>query len=466
MAQIDHAVAAIAAFASGTRVEDIPRDVAREATRRIVDTLGCALGGFDSPPAGIAREVVAGEHGRLAASMLGASESTSVEAAAFANTVMARYLDFNDVMRGDIGGGHPSDMIPAVLALAEGAGVSGARAVLGVVVAYQVAGAFGRAPIRDLGWDYGIFGAIGAAAGAAAVLGLDAAQTANAIALAATPAVPLRVTRHGELSMWKAGAAGAAARAALFAVRLAVAGMSGPARFVEGPHGLFEQVTGHIDLDLEPETAGFRVTASEIKRFPCHGNSQAVLSTLLELRQEHGFTAQDVEAVTIGTYHALWLAAAADPEKWDPKTRETADHSLPYLAAVCLREGDVPLSAFSESAIGDRSLRPIMARISISERDELTALGPRAPRSDIEVRARAGSVWRGTTSRRGAAAAAASSDEAVSAKFLSIARHAQVDGPAAASTLASLWDLWDAPAIGEPMRAWANLAVGEPRPEG
>ena len=130
----------------------------------LVDSVGCAAGGFDSEPARLAREIVRGTSAPVAASVAGVPSPVPVELAAFANTTMIRYLDYNDAGRG----GHPSDMFGALLAVAEASGSSGKDLLTAVYVAYEVYECFTDAvSVRDRGWDQGVHCSLGAAAGLA-----------------------------------------------------------------------------------------------------------------------------------------------------------------------------------------------------------------------------------------------------------------------------------------------------------
>src|SRR6188768_117141 len=113
--ETDATLMALADFASNLRYEDLPEEVVHEALRRIIDTLGCGYGGFHTDTAAIARDVAAEHSGPRTAHVLGRGLRSTPEMAAFANAVMVRYLDFNDVNKALRMGGHPSDMIPAIL---------------------------------------------------------------------------------------------------------------------------------------------------------------------------------------------------------------------------------------------------------------------------------------------------------------------------------------------------------------
>src|SRR5207302_122924 len=146
--------------------------------------------------------------------------------------------------------------------------------------------------------------------------------------------LPLGVTRVGELSMWKGCATASATRAAIFAAQLAQQGMTGPAEPFAGRRGLWEQAVGKpVTLEKfggngEP----FRITATTFKFFPSQIHTQGPIGLALELRSQ--VAVSDIVALRIRGYRAAVSSAATEPEKWDPQTRETADHSIPYLEAV------------------------------------------------------------------------------------------------------------------------------------
>jgi 2-methylcitrate dehydratase len=386
---LDNTTAELASFASQLPSADIPADVVIEAKRRIIDTLGCGYGGYTSQPATIAR-ALAGEYtgsGAHAASVLGLGDRSTVDMAAFANAVMIRYQDLNDVNKSLRMGGHPSDMIPAVLAVAEAYGVSGDRAIRGVIAAYQ---GFGSVPvhIKKLGWDQGLLVAIGVAMGTGVVLGLDEEQIANAISLALTPNIPLCVTRRGELSMWKACASAATGQSAIITTLLAAKGLTGPGRPFEGVHGLHDQVTGAYEAQVDPGQYGYRIAQSDIKLFPSCGSTQAPLATVIDMAA--GLSPDDIESIDIETHWDTWFEVGREPEKWDPQSRETADHSMPFVIATAIRDGNVTVRSFSDEAVRSPGLRPLMSRIRISENPELTALRPAETLSDIAITTRSG----------------------------------------------------------------------------
>jgi 2-methylcitrate dehydratase len=361
----------------------LPAVTLLHARRRLTDAIGCAIGGYASEPAAIARRLAAANSGQPSARILGSGAGTSMEMATFANTVMVRYLDYNDTYISK-GSGHPSDMIPACLAVAEAHHAGGKDLLVAVIAAYEVFTAMADAvALRDLGWDQGLFVVLGSAAGAAKLLGLTEQQTGDALAIGVSGNVATRQTRSGELSMWKGCATAAAARAGVFAALLAREGMTGPTAAFEGRHGVWDQVTGPFELAPLGGSAGFGIERTSLKFFPSEYHSQAPLALALDLRNK--VRVEEIEAINVQTYYTCYSEIGSEPEKWEPRTRETADHSLPYLLALALTDGCVRPESFSAKRLCDPALRRLMQRIRIAENPEFTRQFPSRLVSQIEV---------------------------------------------------------------------------------
>ena len=379
----------ISDYATSLDYSHLPPETVHETKRRLIDSLGCAMGGYLSEPAKIARRLAARTSSSRPATVLGSGQRSSPDMAAFANTVMVRYLDCNDTSV-STGGGHPSDMIPAVLAAGELTGVSGRSAITATVLAYEVCGALSeRVPTDEQGWDQGIFVVIGAACSAGKVLGLSPDQMAHATSLAVVPNVPLRQTRAGELSMWKGCATAAATRNGVFAALLAEEGLEGPPEPFEGRHGLWEQVTGPIEMgELGGDGVPFRLNATSLKFYPSQIHTQAPVSLALQLRGR--VKLEDIEAINLETYRSAWRSAGNEPQKWDPRTRETADHSIPYMVSVAFREGWVGPDSFTPNRVLDPALRPMMNKVHVTENPDFTARYPQEQACRMEVVTRSG----------------------------------------------------------------------------
>jgi 2-methylcitrate dehydratase len=373
---MDQTTELLSTYACELSYDDLPSEVVHQVKRTLIDTLGCALGGFQAEPSVIARRLAQSVTSTTPARLLGTQESSAPDLAGFANGVMVRYLDYNDSYFSP-GGGHPSDMIPAVLALADPLGRDGRTVITSIVLAYEVfCRLFDHVAAGELGWDQGIFSVIGAASAAGKVMGLDRQAMGQAISLAVVPNLPLGVTRVGELAMWKGCAAASATRAAIFAVQLAQQGMTGPAAPFEGRRGLWEQVVGtpvqlgRFGGDGEP----LRIMSTIFKAFPSQIHTQGPISLALQLRAR--VPVADIAAIRLRSYRTAVRSAATEPEKWAPQTRETADHSIPYLVATALHHGAVTPHSFSRVHLQDPTVQTLMARMTVEEDADFTRRFP------------------------------------------------------------------------------------------
>ena len=196
---MDRTTEILSEYTCGITYEELGATVVQQVKRTLVDTMGCAIGGYDSEPAEIARSLAQGVHGGMPSRIIGSATHTTPDMAAFANGVAVRYLDCNDSYFSP-GGGHPSDMIPAILAMAGPHRCDGPAVITAIALSYEVFCRLSDEVVAsDYGWDQGVFSIVGAVCGLSRVMGLDREQTGNAISLAVTPHLPLAVTRTGEL---------------------------------------------------------------------------------------------------------------------------------------------------------------------------------------------------------------------------------------------------------------------------
>ncbi|MGZ8228276.1 MAG: MmgE/PrpD family protein [Burkholderiales bacterium] len=367
-------------YVASLRYEELPGEVVRQAKRLIVDTIGCALGGYWSEPARIARDLAATVRSSEPVTVIGSGEHTSLDLATFANGVMIRFLDYNDGYTSTGESGHPSDSIAAVLSTAELRRRSGREAIVATVLAYEL---FCRicdeADLKPLGFDHVTVGGIASTAAAARLLGLSEQEIAQAFNLGIAPNVALYQTRIGHVSMWKGCAYANASRNAVFAAALAARGMTGPSPIFEGVGGYFKAVTRRpFELRaLGGRENPFKIMECSIKRFPLGQYSQTVVEAALELRAKVGDPEQIAE-VRIETVTTAIRLMAGDPDKWEPKTRESADHSMPYTVAVALAHGEVEDKHFGERYLRDPQLLALTQRVRVQASEEADARMPEA----------------------------------------------------------------------------------------
>jgi len=308
----------------------------------------------------------------------------------FANGCMIRYLDYNDAYSSP-SGGHPSDMIAAILAISEATKCDGRTTIIAIVLAYEVFCRLSdQIKIGELGWDHGTLSVIGAVCGVGKVLGLDHHAMGHAISLAVVSNLPLGVTRVGHLSMWKGCAAANVSRAAIFAAQLAELGMTGPESPFEGRNGLMRKILGR-SVDIAPfdhATDGFRIMTNIFKFFPCQTHTQGPVNLALELRSQ--VATSDIASIRIRTYEKAVSSAAAEPEKWAPKSRETADHSMPYLVAYAFQYGAVTPQSFSDECLKDQAIQTMIDTIRIEEDADFTRRFSKEYNCHMEVTTKSG----------------------------------------------------------------------------
>ena len=381
--------------------DDLPSAVVHEVKRRIIDSLGCALGALTAPPSRIARRLAQVIHMPQGATLWGTGHRTLPDLATFANGTLVRYLDFNDTYLAKEPA-HPSDNLAAILAVGEVSHASGQRVIQAVALAYEVQCRLcDAAALRPRGWDHVTYGPFSSTLAAATVMKLSDAQTLQAINLAGVANIALRQTRVGDLSMWKACAFANAARNGVFAATLAQRGMTGPSPIFEGEKGFMKLVSGPLDLPLfggekgSSEPGTFKILGTYIKQYPVEYHAQTAVEAALAIREDiRKGEGVDVLAgitdVEIGSYDVAIEIIGRDPEKWKPRTRETADHSFPYCVAVALLDGKVTLRSFEAKRLADPVLHELIQKVRVVPQPEFVGRYPQTMPTRLTVRTKTG----------------------------------------------------------------------------
>lgn len=366
-------------YATRLAFKDLPADVVHEAKRRFIDSFGTAVGAMDAEAYGIARRCASRVTAKRKATILGAG-TTSAEWATFVNGLLIRYLDYNDTYL-SLEPAHPSDNLAPVLAVGEMTGASGQDLITAAVLAYEIQCRLAdAASLRKHGIDHVTYGAISSCVAACKLMGLDATRATHAIGIAGVSNAALRQTRSGELSMWKGCAFANAARNGVFAALLAAEGMTGPAPIFEGDLGFMNLLT-RTNFEVAPmgaENGGmpdFMITRTYIKYWPAEYHSQSAIDAALQLRPEVGDVTR-VKTIDVHTFDTCYDIIGKYKEAWHPKTRETADHSLPYCTAVALMDGDVGEAQFEAERIADPKLLDLVAKLKVHRESGLTERYP------------------------------------------------------------------------------------------
>lgn len=412
----------LAHYAANLKYEQLPPEAVHEAKRRIIDSIACAFGAWRSETAALVREVASQVHSDYGATIIGTRHKASPDWAAFANGLLIRYLDYNDTYLSKEPA-HPSDNLAAVLAVAEAEGSSGKEVLLATVLAYEIQCRLcDAASLRAHGWDHVNYGLFSASAAASRLMGLSEEATKHAMSIAGVSGLAMRQTRVGELSMWKGCAFANAARHATFASWLAKHGMTGPSEIFEGKMGFMKQVSGEFTLGAlgGEEGRGFMINETSIKYYPVEYHAQSAVWAALALREQIGGDISQIEAVEIDTFEACYSIIGSEPEKWEPKSRETADHSLPYIVGVTLVDGKVDLSSFDEARYTDPNLLAFLKKITVRHDPAMDARYPEGIPNRITLRLKNGRMLTEENTFPRGHARNPMSDEEVEAKFYAL----------------------------------------------
>ncbi|MBA3822693.1 MAG: MmgE/PrpD family protein [Ktedonobacterales bacterium] len=356
----------LATFAVQSTYTDLSVEARHHIKIRILDALGCALGAQAGPPIAILRAQLADFGGNPLTTLIGGGK-TAPDRAALYNAALVRYLDFNDSYLAQGETCHPSDNLGGVLAACEYAGGTGKDLMTALALAYQVQCRLSDvAPVRAKGFDHTTQGAYAAAAGVAKALGCDTRQMANAIAISGTAQNALRVTRTGNLSQWKGMAYPNTVFVATHAAFLALRGMTGPEAVFEGNKGLMDAITGPFQLDWSREDLEI-VQRTSIKKYNAEFHSQSALEGILELRARGNIQPANIAHVTVDTFDVAFdiIGGGEEGDKRHIHTKEEADHSLPYMLAVALLDGEVTPAQYAPERIVRDDVQHLLRAITI-----------------------------------------------------------------------------------------------------
>jgi len=383
----------LADYACALRYEDLSPAVVHEVKRRVIDSFGCALGAWNAEPCVIARKVASDFSARHGSTIIGTNYKAPPDWTAFANGCAIRYFDYNDTYLSKEPA-HPSDNISAALAIAESIGAAGRELVTAIALAYEVQCRFcDAASIRARGWDHVTYGTFSTALACARLMKLDPKKTRHAVNIAGVAGAAMRQARVGELSHWKGVAFATAARHGVFAALLARAGMTGPGPIFEGQMGFEKQLgvsLGNVGEKFAvpfPKTehgAAAMILNASIKYWPAEYHSQSAIEAALFLRKQIDHL-DEVKSVTIESHDTAVDIIGSEPEKWRPMTRETADHSLPYITAIALIDGEVTNKQFEPERFKDPEVWKFLENVKVERNAELSAIYPGAVANIVHV---------------------------------------------------------------------------------
>ncbi|NWG01032.1 MAG: MmgE/PrpD family protein [Thermoanaerobaculaceae bacterium] len=378
----------MAQWAAGLRFEDLAPAAVHEAKRYLLDSLGCALGGFRQRDVQVALQVLAEVAAAGPATVIGSGARLDVVSAALANALMVRVLDYNDIYwKQDPS--HPSDIIPAAIACGERAGGDGRELIVGIVLGHEFEQRLCEAAfpgIRERGWHHATLTAFVSPIVAGRLLHLSALQIQHAIGIAGSHHATLGAVTAGKLTMMKNTVDPMATQAGVFAALLAEKGYTGPQHVIDGKEGLVHCLGPEWRLEVLTEGLGesFRITQCGMKAFPTEALTHAPISAVLAIVTEQHLQPEQIVEVHVRSLHRA-ADILADPSKYDPWSKETADHSLPYCIAAAIVDRNVTPLSFSDAKIRDPRLRAQLPKVKVVADEEIEKLFPALQRVIVKI---------------------------------------------------------------------------------
>lgn len=375
----------MADFVLKLRYEDIPPPAIREAKRFLLDSVGCALAAVENPDMAAMYRFIGKLGGTPEATLIGNGHRTNAPNAALMNSLLVRALDYNDIYW-EQDPSHPSDIIFGAVSPAEALGRDGREALVAIVIAYELEMRWCLAcfpGVREVGWHHATLTQLVSPFVAGRIYGLDQDQLVAAAGISGSSHYTLGGVVAGHLTNMKNTADPLATQAGVLAAMMAREGYEGPVEVIEGKEG-FQQVIRNVDLKPEILLDGlgekFLITECGYKAFPTEALTHQPMSAVQMAMKKNGLVAEDLASIHIQTT-TRGADILSDPSKYDPQTKETADHSLPYCLAAVAADGGVYPSSFEQDKLFDPRIRALLPRIKVVANAEIDAMFPGTKRA-------------------------------------------------------------------------------------
>jgi 2-methylcitrate dehydratase len=418
MSSISHQMAE---FAHGLRYEDIPAEATHEAKRFLLDSVGCALAAVGNEDMQAMHRFTEKLGGTEEATVIGSGLRTNAPNAALMNCLLVRALDYNDIYWVQ-DPSHPSDIIGVALAVAEANQKSTVEALVAIVIAYELEMRWCHAAvpgIREVGWHHASLTQFVSPLVAGRLYDLDLDQLVAAVGICGSSHFTLGGVVAGHLTNMKNTADPLAAQAGVLAALMAREGCSGPVEVIEGKEGLIE-VLSNVEWLEEELTKGlgsqFLITNCSYKAFPTEALTHQPISATLAVCRDHGIAHDQVAELLVETT-TRGADILSDPSKYNPETKETADHSLPYVIAVAVVDGNVLPESFSTEKLKDPRIREVLPKIKVVADPEIDDLFPTIKRARVTITTDDGQSHTAQTDVAKGDPADPMSDEDIEAKF-------------------------------------------------
>ncbi len=411
----------MAQFAINLAYEDIPAEAIKESKRFLLDSIGCALAAVKNEDMQAMYRFTEKLGGTPEATIIGTGEVTNAPNAALMNCLLTRALDYNDIYW-EQDPSHPSDILGAALAAGEANGKNGREALIAIVLAYELEMRWCHAAdpgVREVGWHHATLTQFVSPLVAGRLYNLDLDQMVAAVGISGSSHFTLGGVVAGHLTNMKNTADPLAAQAGVIAAMMAREGYEGPVEVLEGKEGLFEvlgNITWRPDWLLKDLGKEFMITQCGYKAFPTEALTHQPISAALQVCREHHISAEDVAQILVETT-TRGADILSDPSKFAPKTKETADHSLPYVIAVAVADGNVLPDSFSDEKLVDERIWDLLAKIKVISDPEIDGLFPATKRARVSITTLGGGTYTAQVDYAKGSPQNPMSDEEIIAKF-------------------------------------------------
>ena len=388
--------ATMSQWAAELRYEDLSPEAVHQAKRFFLDSMGCALGGYQQSDVKIALDVLNEIAGPGRSTIIGTGLHVDPVSASLANALMVRWMDYNDIYwKQDPC--HPSDIFPAAIACCERAGGDGRELIVGLVLGHEFEMRFCEAAfpgIRERGWHHATLTAFVAPIVAGRMLHLDAQTIQHAIGIGASARATYGAVTAGKLTMMKNTVDPLATQSGVLAALLAEKGYTGPEHVIDGKEGIVHSLGPAWKLNVLTDDLGgsWRITQCGMKAFPTEALTHTPISAVLQLVADNNLEPQQVARVHIRTT-ARGADILSDPSKYDPRTKETADHSLPYVIAAAIAERQVTPLQFTPEKINHPLIREQLRKVVVVADPEIEKVFPALQRVIVTIRTTDGSEF-------------------------------------------------------------------------
>ncbi len=386
----------IAEFAVDLQYNDLPENVVHEVKRYLYDSIGCSYGGYHTKDVKILRDIYVEMGGKAQATVLGYGVRLPAVNVTLINSLMIRALDFNDIYWKE-DPSHPSDLIPAALAVGEMVGASMKDAIVAIVLAYEFEQRlceFAVPGVRERKWHHATLTQFVSPIVAGKLLGLDVDQMVHAIGINGSHNHTIGCPTAGQLTMMKNTVDPMAVQSGVFAALMAQRGYTGTEKVFEGKEGLMDVFGPDWDLDKLVGGLGktYKILECGMKAFPTEALTHTHLSATLNVVKGNNISYDQIEEVTITTI-ARACDILFDPHKYRPESRETADHSLPYCVACVLVDHAISTQSFSDEKLKDKRIWEVIDKIKGEASEEFEKMFPAKQPSKVVVKTKDGKEY-------------------------------------------------------------------------